>query len=191
MGTTGTLPRLCAALAAVLDATTAGATVPDRGLLQLHRTDFGQADGLPSERVTAIAPSRTGHLWIGTSAGLARFDGKRFESYDSRRQAAMEGDDVAGLVEDEAGDLWIALYTGDVVRRRGSTGQMDRIVQAPGGAADGIWSAGGAIWLGTTRGLVVVRGDRVELMGAARGIPEGNVGGVAADAEGQIGRAHV
>ena len=36
------------------------------------------ADGLPSDSVTAIIQTRDGFLWIGTSAGLVRFDGVKF-----------------------------------------------------------------------------------------------------------------
>jgi ligand-binding sensor domain-containing protein len=33
------------------------------------------ADGLPSDSVTAIIQSRDGFLWVGTGSGLVRFDG--------------------------------------------------------------------------------------------------------------------
>src|SRR5260370_17132008 len=36
------------------------------------------ADGLPSDSVTAIIQTRDGFLWVGTSSGLARFDGVKF-----------------------------------------------------------------------------------------------------------------
>lgn len=39
---------------------------------------WGAADGLPAERITSLAESRDGYLWVGTAAGLARFDGMRF-----------------------------------------------------------------------------------------------------------------
>ena len=36
---------------------------------------FGTAQGLPSSAVLAVTQTRDGYLWVGTLAGLARFDG--------------------------------------------------------------------------------------------------------------------
>ena len=41
---------------------------------------FTTADGLPANHVFMLEPDRDGILWVGTSAGLARFDGHRFET---------------------------------------------------------------------------------------------------------------
>ena len=41
--------------------------------LRVWQTD----EGLPQNSVTAIAQSADGFLWVGTRAGLARFDGVR------------------------------------------------------------------------------------------------------------------
>lgn len=38
-------------------------------------------EGLPSNKVTALAQSKDGYLWVGTSGGLARFDGVRFKLF--------------------------------------------------------------------------------------------------------------
>ena len=58
------------------------ALVPGRGGAspadnpRLHQLTVG--DGLPSNRVEALAEDRGGHLWIGTRDGLARYDGVGF-----------------------------------------------------------------------------------------------------------------
>src|SRR5258708_2348790 len=38
-------------------------------------------DGLPQDSVNAIVQTQDGFLWVGTSAGLARFDGVRFRKF--------------------------------------------------------------------------------------------------------------
>jgi len=38
-------------------------------------------DGLPQNSVNALAQTRDGYLWIGTSGGLARFDGVLFRTF--------------------------------------------------------------------------------------------------------------
>ena len=39
---------------------------------------YGRAEGLPSGTVTAIERDAQGRVWIGTTTGLARFDGQRW-----------------------------------------------------------------------------------------------------------------
>jgi len=38
-------------------------------------------DGLPQNKIQAIAQTPDGYLWVGTSEGLARFDGVRFHRF--------------------------------------------------------------------------------------------------------------
>jgi ligand-binding sensor domain-containing protein len=42
------------------------------------RTIWTQAQGLTQDTIRAIAQTRDGYLWVGTSEGLARFDGYEF-----------------------------------------------------------------------------------------------------------------
>ena len=42
------------------------------------RKTFTIEDGLPTNEVYAILQTQNGFLWVGTDAGLARFDGQRF-----------------------------------------------------------------------------------------------------------------
>src|ERR1700704_2340181 len=65
-------------------------------------------DGLPENRIRAIAQTPDGYLWIGTSGGLARFDGVRFVVYARFNTPAMTGDDVSALAVARDGSLWAA-----------------------------------------------------------------------------------
>src|SRR5437899_11643494 len=60
------------------------------------------ADGLPADLVTSIIQTRDGFLWVGTSAGLVRFDGANFA-----RPPRVKSTHVTALCEDQAGHLWI------------------------------------------------------------------------------------
>jgi|SRR5215470_19400812 len=42
------------------------------------RADFTVEQGLPDDKVNAIAQTPNGFLWVGTDGGLARFDGGHF-----------------------------------------------------------------------------------------------------------------
>src|ERR1044071_4348364 len=52
---------------------------PDvRGLDDYTVRTWNGNDGLSVSRITAIAQDRDGYLWLGTDAGLVKFDGVRF-----------------------------------------------------------------------------------------------------------------
>src|ERR1017187_7560133 len=44
-------------------------------------------EGLPNNFVRAIVQTPDGYLWVGTSAGLARFDGLRFTVFTPDRKS--------------------------------------------------------------------------------------------------------
>ena len=65
-------------------------------------------DGLPQNTVRFLVQSRNGYLWIGTSAGLARFDGLNFTLYKNEF-VPFEGGDarIWDLGEDGSGKMWV------------------------------------------------------------------------------------
>src|SRR5689334_11671676 len=75
-------------------------------------------DGLPENRVHALAQTPDGYLWIGTSGGLARFDGARFVVFARINTPAMMGDDVRALAVGRDGSLWIATDGGGLLHHK-------------------------------------------------------------------------
>lgn len=45
-------------------------------------------DGLPDNNINAITQDKYGFIWIGTSNGLARFDGKNFTEFSGAKNIA-------------------------------------------------------------------------------------------------------
>lgn len=82
-------------------------------------------DGLPQNMVTAGAQTQDGYLWFGTYSGLARFDGERFEVFDSNNSPGMKDHRIARLFEDAQGTLWMGHDSGAVTRFR--NGRFDPI----------------------------------------------------------------
>ncbi len=71
-------------------------------------TRYTAEQGLPENTIRALLQARDGYLWIGTLAGLARFDGLRFKTYDRSNTPEMLSDAINALVEDrQDGSLWI------------------------------------------------------------------------------------
>lgn len=95
----------------VLLATAAGAA-PEPALQWVERT-FGPNDGLPVSSASAARIDTDGFLWIATHDGLARFDGQRFDVYDSMRFPAMSGNRVGSIHTDREGRVFAHTANGD------------------------------------------------------------------------------
>jgi signal transduction histidine kinase/ligand-binding sensor domain-containing protein len=107
--------------------------------------------GLPENSVFSIVQTRDGYLWVGTTEGLARFDGLRFTIFDKANTPAIRHNQVQALFEDKAGALWIGTYGGGVVRLK--DGRFRSYTAGDGLAGDTVRaideSPDGALWIGT------------------------------------------
>lgn len=68
-------------------------------------------DGLPSNKVVALAQTLDGYLWVGTTGGLARFDGARFVLYGEREGCSQIS--VVKLMALPSGGLWMRNEVGE------------------------------------------------------------------------------
>ena len=75
-------------------------------------------DGLPSTSVTQIAEDRQGYLWIGTTDGLARYDGVGFTRYGQQDAPLLAGH-VMALHAGNDGRLWIGTSQGLLLHHDG------------------------------------------------------------------------
>ena len=73
-------------------------------------------DGLPEDLAQALAETPDGHLWIGTSGGLVRFDGFRFTVFDHQTSAAFRDDSIYSLSHARDGTLWAGSEGGGLIR---------------------------------------------------------------------------
>ena len=72
---------LLAFVLSVLSAATAQSAPPAPGAVSFRRVAI--PDDVPAHLCTALAQDRDGFLWIGTQAGLVRYDGYSFRVYRS------------------------------------------------------------------------------------------------------------
>lgn len=84
----------------------------DRPLPQYRLDTWAVRDGLPSRVITAIAQTPDGFIWLGTPAGLIRFDGVTFDTYDDRNTPSLPGNNVTALLVARDGTLWVGLEWG-------------------------------------------------------------------------------
>ena len=118
-------------------------------------------DGLPQNHVTCMARSRQGYLWVGTSVGLARFDGMRFRTFglgDGLRTGR-----VHVIYEDSRGRLWAGLAGGGLARFE--QGRFVSLGMRDGLPSDTVTALAedhrGRLWVGTNKGLAIWDDGRI------------------------------
>ncbi len=120
--------------------------------------------GLPQESITALAQTSDRFLWIGTQAGLVRYDGADMVIFNRFNTEAFVNHYVTALQTSASGDLWIGTQSGLLFR--GSKGSFRRWSEADGLPGPYIRALAqdreGRIWVGTYNGgLCFIRENRV------------------------------
>jgi len=136
---------------------------PKLGISQFHAVSYQIENGLPQNSIQAILQTRDGYVWLGTQAGLARFDGVRFTVFDRASVPEFHRENVHALAEDAAGTLWIATDAGLLSYRKGRFARMGSADGLPSEMVRSLMVAGdGTLWVGTGVGICRVRDGRVE-----------------------------
>jgi ligand-binding sensor domain-containing protein/signal transduction histidine kinase len=86
--------------------------------LRLQFDKWTVDDGLPQNTVIALTQTRDGYLWLATSDGLVRFDGRRFKVFNRGNTPGMASNRLLSLREDRGGTLWIGGELGILMRYR-------------------------------------------------------------------------
>jgi signal transduction histidine kinase/ligand-binding sensor domain-containing protein len=76
-------------------------------------------DGVFAGSPNAISQTRDGYLWIGTQAGLLRFDGVRFAAIDAQAGQELPSPHIFSLLGGSDGGLWIGTSLGLAHLRNG------------------------------------------------------------------------
>lgn len=76
-------------------------------------------DGLPSNGIKSFFKDSRGYLWIGTDAGLCRYDGRNYKVYNENN--GLKYTQVWSIVEDEQNNLWFSVYGHGLAKFDGKT----------------------------------------------------------------------
>ncbi len=121
-------------------------------------------DGLNHNRIWTLAEDRAGYLWIGTEAGLHRYDPgtqsiTRWSSSSVSGTEALSGISIRALQEDERGRLWVG--TAEGLYRLSADRSQAKIFKAGGSDNSGLRNnfitqvtldGRGQLWIGTDGG---------------------------------------
>ncbi len=138
----------------------------DKGDIERYMPREGDPGSLPSETITSLAFDDEGVLWIGSLAGLAAWDGRRFERVD------LPGESPRGLVYSvtaRADGVWVGAASG--VFLRSPDGHWQDLPWAPMFAKPNavlsvVDDHQGHLWLGTQRSIWHVAPGRVPVPAA-------------------------
>lgn len=84
---------------------------------------YGVEDGLSQSSAVCMVQDRDGFIWIGSYAGLNRYDGYGFKVYnpDPGKPDALADNNIRALAVDSSGTLWIGTRSGGLSRYDSAT----------------------------------------------------------------------
>ncbi len=88
-----------------------------KGILHSQRypfTTITNKDGLPQSTINDIAQDHQGYIWMATTGGICRFDGREFENYTY--YAGLEASHITDIEFDNHGSLWVSTQGRGIAR---------------------------------------------------------------------------
>jgi ligand-binding sensor domain-containing protein/signal transduction histidine kinase len=146
-------------------------------------------DGLLSTRISAIARTADGYLWVPTLHGVARFDGVRFAIFNSDNVPAFKRNDVTALLVDRSDTLLVGTSRGSLLKRAGDGFAAVDLAGADRGAKVTALAqdAQGAIWVGTADGDIIrLDRGRSKVFGKADGLDSRPISKLLYGADGRL-----
>jgi len=180
------LPSLSLLLA--LCAVANGAGAAEMTLRGLSHASWTERDGAP-HGIHALAQTSDGYLWIGTSAGLFRFDGTRFSSFIPPPESPQFNSlDVYVLAADSQNGLWIGFRVGGIsYLKQGRLTNYDRRSGLPAETVEQVLTEpNGAVWAVSGGELLKLAGSRWEDVRSRLGLGDAAVEQVFVDRSGDL-----
>lgn len=128
---------------------------------------FSPNEGLAQSHVTGMLVDKNGYLWIGTEAGLNRYDGYEL-SLMTGPEGKLRDQSIDFLYEDKQNNIWISTRFSGLYRYDTDTYQLDRVLDFK---TDGSHSPivmldteqEGFYWLGRYRDLALMNSKTAEI----------------------------
>jgi len=178
--------RALAYLFLCISAPAAWGLEPGRRITQYPARSWTVDQGLPQNTVNVIRQTRDGYVWLGTEAGLARFDGMRFTVFTAADTEALPDGYVNALLEDRQGRLWIGSWEGLTVYHHGRFERFAELSKISNSVFSLHESQSGVLWFGTSRGLVRYDGSALKTFGAESGLQKLHVRAIVEEQDGTL-----
>ncbi|WP_425616941.1 two-component regulator propeller domain-containing protein [Anatilimnocola sp. NA78] len=159
---------------------------PQRPLTQALLRIWQANQGLPRASIFSLHQTRNGYLWLGTQAGLYRFDGARFVPIEGSGRVANHW--IQDLCEDDTGTLWIATDDAGLIGLQ--DGATFSLTIAEGLPSNNIQCLlvdhRGQLWVGTDQGLAFYRQGKFQVYQAEQGLPTNAIRAISETPTGKI-----
>lgn len=173
------LSRWAAAVALLL-AASAGAQRPALRV-------YSMEDGLKFPQSFAVFQDSRGFIWVGTSYGVARYDGRSFATLTSAD--GLPHDSVRAIAEEDTGTVWILTDNGPArIDPAGGASGLPRLIPPPEGTGPpfdgGLWDVAngdGALWFLHRTGVFRLRAGALKAWKPTDGEALHSFGPVGAD----------
>jgi ligand-binding sensor domain-containing protein len=168
-----TLPAVASAQSGGLD--------PQRPISQYLHDIWTIDQGLPQNGILAIAQGPDGYLWLGTEAGLVRFDGVSFTTFTTATTSALKDNYVSFVAMDATGDVLAGTWVGGVTRVSARTSAT--IPGAEGAFVNGVYrDRAGRLWVARTGSILLLQNGAFQPAAGS----EGSVFSLADDSSGLL-----
>jgi len=149
--------------------------------------NYGPSDGLAGNMVRAFAETDDGDIWVATSDGISRFDGRSFHSLGHRQDPLF--DDVMAIAAHHDGLIWVGTQFSGAVRL--DSDSLTVFTTKDGLGADQVMDilidGQGDVWMATLGGgLSRFDGEQFETFTTRDGLASNTLIGLAQDHEGRI-----
>jgi ligand-binding sensor domain-containing protein/signal transduction histidine kinase len=130
----------------------------------LYFRNFNSSSGLSLSEVVCMFEDSRGFLWVGTSYGITRYDGRSFRTFIQGPDDPVNHEDntIEAITEDSHGNMWFAVYNGGLLRMDPVSLRMEMIACPSSGH---LWrdlkpytlevDEKDRIWVGTEHGLFI------------------------------------
>ena len=123
---------------------------PTRTLTQYVHRIWQVQQGLPEASIFSELQTRDGYLWLGTQAGLVRFDGVRFATLESLYPAAPVNVWIRSIAENDKRELWFGTNESGLYRvARGQISHFSAKDGLPSDTVQCVVAVKDEIWVGT------------------------------------------
>src|SRR5580698_8965556 len=85
---------------------------PSKQITQYAHTSWRRQDGIFNGITSSLTQTADGYMWIGTLAGLIRFDGVRFVKWNPPDGSLLPNTAITSLLGASDGSLWIGTSNG-------------------------------------------------------------------------------
>ncbi len=157
---------------------------------------FPSETGLPANDVYGLLEDSQGNIWVGTSEGVAKFDGRKWETF-TQFNSGLAYRYVTGLAEDKQGRIWMSTLSGGSVYNHGEWIEYDRFGDEDGeqrlpsnSLFNVYYDSQDRVWFATGLGAAVLEDGEWTLYNRGDGLNTNIISVVTEDSAGRVWLTH-